>query len=573
MKMSQLFTKTTKDTPSDEVSLNAQLLHKAGFIDKGMAGVYAMLPLGLRVLNKVENIVRKHLKKVGSQEVLMNTLHSQASWEATNRWEGVDILFKLKSKTGNNYAVAASHEEQATPIAKRFISSWKDLPEATKDNSVVPLSFYQIQTKFRDELRAKSGLLRGREFRMKDAYDFHTTNKSLDNYYDRMKSAYFDIYNEMGLSVYAVQASGGIFTEEISHEFQAVCDAGEDFVFLVPGTDLAYNQEIAPSKVSVANMQDTNLLELKKVKAEGVVGVKDLCKLLDIPAEKTTKTLFYTTDKDDFIAVVVRGDYDVNEEKVLLALGLQSLSLASEEIVMQKTGAKIGYAGVINLPGDIDLYFDDSCKGMTNFESGSNETGYHHTNINFGRDVAEPETFYDLKDAKKSDIHPETGKKYEVKKVAEVGNIFKLGDKYSKAFDLTYADKDNKQQYPVMGCHGIGTSRCMAVIAEVNNDENGLKWPKAVAPFQYHLITYTNPKDDSTEILDTANKIYDKFEDDVLWDDRAGARMGEKFKDADLIGCPTQIVLTKRSLENGGVEVKDRATGETKVMSVDELLK
>lgn len=195
---------------------------------------------------------------------------------------------------------------------------------------------------------------------MKDAYDFHTTNKSLDNYYDRMKSAYFDIYNEMGLSVYAVQASGGIFTEEISHEFQAVCDAGEDFVFLVPGTDLAYNQEIAPSKVSVANMQDTNLLELKKVKAEGVVGVKDLCKLLDIPAEKTTKTLFYTTDKDDFIAVVVRGDYDVNEEKVLLALGLQSLSLASEEIVMQKTGAKIGYAGVINLPGDIDR----SCKSI-----------------------------------------------------------------------------------------------------------------------------------------------------------------------------------------------------------------
>jgi len=442
MKYSHLFAKTSKDIPSDEKSKNAKLLIQAGFVDKTMAGVYAMLPLGLRVLNKIENIIRKHLDIVGSQEILMNSLHPKANWEKTNRWDTVDILFKLESQTETPYALACSHEEQVTPILKNFISSFKSLPDYDPEKKQFPVSVYQIQTKFRDELRAKSGLLRGREFRMKDAYDFHKNQESLDKYYDKMKQTYFDIYDELGLEVYAVQASGGIFTQNTSHEFQTPCEAGEDEILYSPSTGFSANVEI---------MED---LEKKNQ---------------EIPADT---------------------------QKI---------------------------------------------------------------------------------------------------KVAEVGNIFKLGEKYTKSFDFKFTDQNNKLVYPVMGCHGIGTTRCMAVIAENYSDEKGLKWPSSVAPFQYHLISQINPKDDSEinqKIQTTAQKLYNQlnsgklkfdleskqFENtgvktefetsglkkqDCLWDDRENTRLGGKLKDADLIGCPVQIIVTKRTVENDQVEVIIRKNGKS----------
>jgi len=457
MRLSQNFTKTTKDIPADESSKNAILLMQGGFVDKPMAGVYAMLPLGLKVLNKIENIVRKHLNKAGSQEMLMNTLHPKHYWESTDRWESVDILFKLKSQTGNDYAVAASHEEQVTPIVQRFVNSWKDLPDYDEEKGQFPLSVYQIQTKFRDELRAKSGLLRGREFRMKDAYDFHKSEESLDKYYEKMKQTYFDIYKELGLEVYAVEASGGIFTQNMSHEFQTPCEAGEDYILVSKKTGYAVNEEI-----------------------------------------------------------------------------IEDLKKAGKEI-----------------PDDLEKI-----------------------------------------------------------KVAEIGNIFKLSDKYSKAFGMQYTDQNNQQKNPIMGCHGIGTSRCMAVIAENFSDEKGLVWPKSVAPFRFHLITHINKKDDSQtqeKIQSLAGYLYNKLgsgemffcfgskkfktKDDAcckggrhsdkknynqnldndercLWDDREDISLGFKLKDADLIGCPIQVILTKRSLENGGVEVKLRKTGESFIAEV-----
>ncbi len=438
MHLSHLFTKTLREAPADEVSKNAQLLIQAGFVNKTMAGVYSYLPLGLKVINKIENLVRKHMNSIGSQEILMNSLHPKAFWETTGRWSTVDILFKLNSQTQTEYALACSHEEQVVPIAKNYISSWKDLPETNPENGVYPLSVYQIQTKFRDELRAKSGLLRGREFRMKDMYDFHRTQESLEKYYDLVKQAYQNIYQEMSLKAFAVQASGGIFTENMSHEFQVICEAGEDTILYSEEENFACNVEVY------------------------------------------------------------------------------------EELKSQ--------------------------------------------NYNFPQN---------LKEAKS----------------AEAGNIFILGDKYTKAFNLTYQDENNELKYPVMGCHGLGTSRCMAVIAEIYNDENGLKWPESVAPFKYHLITNINPKDEaeinvkiqklgqaiynSTLKLNMLNSQFVNSQDDlgigrdeVLWDDRDGTSMGEKFKDADLIGCPWQLIISKKSLENGGIEVKNRQTMESKILSI-----
>jgi prolyl-tRNA synthetase len=427
MLYSKLFTKTTKDIPSDETSKNAQLLIRAGFIHKTMAGVYSYLPLGLRVLNNIENIVRKYIVSIGGQEITMNSLHSKSWWDQTGRWDSVDVLFKVPSQTKTEYALAPTHEEQISPIMKQYISSYKDLPVFDLDNGVYPLAVYQVQTKFRDELRAKAGLMRGREFRMKDLYDFHRTKEAQDAYFQLMTYTYLNIYEEMGLKAYAVDASGGDFSDKFSREFQVVCEAGEDVIKYSESTGYACNTEV----------------------------------------------------------------YD--------------------EVRLTKD----------DLPND-------------------------------------------LKEAKS----------------AEVGNIFDLGQKWVKAFDITYTDEQNQKQYPWMGCHGIGTSRCMGVIAEIYSDEKGLKWPENVAPFTFQMITNINQKDGeemNARILKLAKQIYDgeceaeelfnANPETVLWDERT-ASFGEKMSDAELIGCPWHIIITKRSLEQGGVELKNRANGESRVIEM-----
>jgi len=742
MRLSKLFTKTTKDVSSNEPSKNAQLLMRAGFIHKTMAGVYAMLPLGLRVLNKIEDIVRQEMTAIGSQELLMNALNPKKMWEDTNRWENVDILFKIKSQTENDYALACSHEEQVTPLVKDFVKSWKDIPvfdpnigtfddskqgvkfkptrktvhliirnpktdkylvvdnrathsasdfdfypigggielgetfndtlvreiqeetgiEADKilttrylgsidhkfhcaaqpglveinkhlltqmfyveidselegfcdpgkvihkestvwltrdqiqsilpgfqkalnnwENLInkvqYPLSVFQIQTKFRDELRSKSGLLRGREFRMKDMYDFHQNQASLDAYYELVKAAYARVYSRIGLEVYPTEASGGIFTTNPSHEFQAICPAGEDKIYKVPSSGLFFNEEMAPVKAKIWTNLDEEEKPRQDILAEEVIGVDELASHLGISVEQTTKTIFYETHSGELVAACVRGNYKINEEKLMKVSG-KHLKMASEETVMRVTGAKIGFAGLIDLPQNAEIYMDESCQGRKNFEMGTNKTGYHSININFGRDIEMPKEFYDIKVVEKGDLYPDTGEEYEVFVSAEVGNIFKLGTKYTKAIDFNFTDENNQQQLVVMGCHGIGTTRCMAVIAENNNDEKGLVWPESVCPFEIHLVTGSE-KDGiiHEKIQSLAEKIYSKSLNlgsyipelsttyEVLWDDR-NASFGEKMGNADLIGCPWQIVVSKRSLENGGIEIKNRKTGQSQVVSL-----
>ena len=422
MRLSQSFTKTTKDISAEETSLNAQLLIKAGFVHKTMAGVYAYLPLGLRVLEKVEGIVRKHMNSIGGQELLLNSLHPKQWWDTTNRWDEVDVLFKLNSQTDQQYGLAPTHEEQISPLISQYITSYKDLPGYDPETEQYPLAVYQIQTKFRDELRSKAGLMRGREFRMKDLYDFHRTKESQEAYFEKMTEVYLDIYREMGLQAYAVDASGGDFSDKFSREFQVVCAAGEDVIKFSESTGFASNEEVYPEAVA---------------------------KLDEVP--------------------------------------------------------------------------------------------------------------HDIQTAKS----------------AEVGNIFDLGDKWTRAFNITYQGEDNQAHYPTMGCHGIGTSRCIGVIAENHNDEAGLKWPEHVAPYRYHLVTHTNPKnpEESEAIMDFAARLYAgevalgehaPQAGDILWDDRGSIGMGAKLKDADLIGCPHQLILSPRTLQDQEIEYKSRATGVSK---------
>ena len=406
MKQSQLFTKTHKEAPKDETTINAQLLTRAGFVDKLMAGNYTYLPLGIRVLNKVRNIVREEINAIGGQEIIMPTLHPSENWKITKGWDTIDVLFKIKSRTGKDYALGQSEEEIIAPLAKKFINSYKDLPFCA----------YQIHWKYRDELRAKSGLLRGREFEMKDLYSFHSDQEDFERYYQIAKEAYFKIYRRLGLDAKATEASGGSFSEKISYEFMVLTDAGEDDILYCNDCEFGVNMEIAKNK-------------------EG-----------------------------------------------------------------------------------------DSCPKC---QKGK------------------------LKKARAS----------------EAGNVFDLGQKYTKDFDLTFTTKDGEVKYPIMGCYGIGITRLVGIVVEKYNDEKGIIWPESVAPFKVHLLSLNKAEE--------GEKIYAQLQAagiEVLYDDReAGA--GEKFADADLIGIPYRIVVSEKSLAAGGVELKKRSEKNSEIIEVEKLIK
>ena len=556
----------TKKGAKEFDSKNATLLIKAGFIHQTMAGAYTFLPLGLRVLNKIEAIVRDEMNKIAS-EMLMTSLSPKELWETSKRLETIDVLMKTSGankasskKSTNEYILNSTHEELVTPIALENNLSYKDFPFA----------YYQIQTKFRNEARAKSGLLRGREFRMKDLYSFHRSEEELKEYYEKSKEAYTNVFNRIGIGseTHIALASGGDFTKEYSHEFQTRVATGEDLIFHAKSKGIFYNREVAPSMAPKLNDEGEEILERKDVEGKGIIGVEELAKFLNIPVEKTSKTLIYKTNEGKVIAAVVRGGYEINEEKLVKIIGCESIALADEETVKRVTGAEVGYAGFIDLPAEVEVFFDESVGNRKNIECGANKTNFHSININFGRDYPMPEKFYDFKLPNKGDLYPETGEEYEVFAACEVGNIFPLNTKFSKAFDYYFIDDKGEKQIVYMGCYGIGTSRAMGVVVEKYNDDKGIIWPESIAPYDYHLITLG--EEQNQEALELIEKLEAKGKE-VLWDDRLDASMGEKLADADLIGIPNRIILTKRSLENGGVEVKKRSEAEGKVIAIEDL--
>lgn len=564
MKQSLLFNQTTKSAPKDEASVNARLLTQGGFIHKTMAGVYTFLPLGWRVLRKIENLLREEMDPIG-QEVLMPSMAPMDLWETSKRLETVDVLFKVVPANRHSarrnqaeYILNPTHEDVITPIAKQLKVSHKDFPFA----------IYQIQTKFRNEERPKSGLLRAREFRMKDLYSFHTDEKDMLAFYAKVKEAYHRFFDRLGIGeeTYYVAASGGDFTENFSHEFQTACETGEDWIFFDEKANQAYNKEIAPSKAPDLP-QDTVMKPREDIYGEGIVGVEELVRFLKITPQQTTKTLIYVTAEDEPIAAAVRGDYEVNELKLAKAAKTPKVLLADTETVVRVTGAEVGYAGILNLYKKVRMFVDDALANLINFEVGANRTDYHSTNINWDRDIPRPERFYDIKLAKDGDVNPETGAQYRMIKTSEVGNIFPLETKFSRAFKYFYADAQGELKPVYMASYGIGTSRTMGVLVEKFHDERGITWPKEVAPFHVHILDLT--KQGSAEAEKLENDLTQQGFD-VLRDERK-ASPGEKLKDADLIGIPVRLIMSEKT--KGKIEWKLRTEKESKMLTTTTLVK
>ncbi len=560
MKYTQLLLKTLKESPSDENSKNAELLIRGGFINKEMAGVYSYLPLGLKVLRKIENIVRSEIEAVGASELLMPALSPKVNWEQTGRWNEIDVLFKLELSGNKEIALNPTHEELITPLVQTFANSPKDFPKCV----------FQIQNKFRNEPRAKSGLLRGREFLMKDAYSFHTSQEDFEKYYDVMTNAYHKIYKRLGIGDITkfVAADGGAFSE-FSHEFQTLSPIGEDELFYVKSKDKYLNKEITPCNAPKWENADEKILEMKDVLGKGIIGVKELANFLNIPVEKTTKTiLFESEDGKTIVAAAVRGNREIDIRKLRKVSNCPSLELASEETVKRITGAPVGYAGILNLPKEVLIFWDESCEGRINFEMGANKENFHSINVNFDRDIKKPEKFYDIKVAQKGDFYPETGEKYETFQAIEVGNIFPLANKFSKAFNF----HSNGQEI-IMGCYGIGISRIMGVLAEIFADEKGLVWPENVAPAKVYLAPIG--KDDS--VFEKADALYLKLQKagvEVLYDDRRDKKVGpgQKFADSELLGIPYRVVISERGIQSGMAEIVARKTGKTTHVPFDKLV-
>ncbi len=560
MLYSKLFGKTIKDTPKDATLVSHQLLYRAGFIRESTAGRYYLLPLGQRVQQKIHDIVKEEMDKAGAQELITPLLHPKYLWEETNRTKTVGFeLMTIKDRSDFEFVLGGTAEEMLVDLVRKFQVSYKDLP----------FNLYQFSNKFRDEFRARGGLLRVREFLMKDGYSFHTTEEDFKKEYQNMMDTYTRIFEAVGLRTEIVESANGYIGGEYCHEFVVESEVGESRYF-TDGEGYSAHEDVAKFVLEEVGV-DEKEKEVEEVLGKGIIGVEELAKFLKIPVEKTTKTILFETDKGKVIAAAVRGGFDINEEKLLKIVGCKTLKLASAETVKKVTGAEVGYAGVLNLPKGVDIYLDESVGGRKNFEMGANKTNYHTVNVNFGRDLPVPRQFHDFKIAKEGYIGP-NGQKLTAKKGIEVGNIFQLGYYYSsKMRGAQFTDTDGKKKPYYMGCYGIGLGRTLATIVEIYHDERGIIWPEAVAPFKVHLVGL-DLKDET--IKKEAENVYKLLQADgieVLFDDRDNASAGEKFADADLIGIPFRVVISKRT--EGKLEIKKRNEKETSFLSFEEFLK
>src|SRR3990167_5663870 len=553
MKYSKLFGKTVKTTSSQDKIISSQLLFKAGFIRESTSGRYYMLPLGMRVHQKIMHIIKDAMDRAGAQEMVTPIFHPLSLWEETNR----DHTAKfeptiLTDKRGVQFVPGGTAEEMFVDLVRKYQLSYKDLP----------FNIYQFSNKFRDELRSRGGLLRVREFIMKDAYSFHADEKDFKQEYKKMGETYTHIFERLGLKTIMVESDNGYIGGEYCHEFVVESEIGESRFLVTEDGSYAAHEDVA--KFILENVSsDEQLKPMEDVLGKGIIGVEELAKFLKIPVEKTTKTILFETDKGKVIAAAVRGGFDINEVKLIHIIGCNGLKLASAETVKKVTGAEVGYTSVLNLPKEVKVYFDESMFGRKNFETGANRTNYHTINVNFGRDLPEPKEFYDFKLAKEGYISPD-GQKLIAKRGIEVGNIFQLGFHYSsKMKGANFRDSDGKQKPYYMGCYGIGLGRTLATIVEVYNDDKGIIWPEAVAPYQVHIVGLDGLGEKEYKHL-LAEGV------ETLFDDRLNLSAGEKFADADLIGIPYRVVVSKRTEDK--LEVKKRSEKQTRFLALQSLL-
>ncbi|AWD63965.1 MULTISPECIES: proline--tRNA ligase [Priestia] len=556
MRQSSTLIPTLREVPADADIKSHQLLLRAGYMRQNASGVYSFLPLGKRVLQKVEQIVREEMDRAGSVELLMPALQQAELWQESGRWYSYGPeLMRMKDRHGREFALGATHEEVITSLLRDEVKSYKRLP----------LNLYQIQTKFRDEKRPRFGLLRGREFIMKDAYSFHASQESLDEVYDKMFAAYSRIFERCGLNFRAVIADSGAMGGKDTHEFMVLSEIGEDTIAYSDTSSYAANVEMAPV-VNTYEKSDEAEKELTKVETPNQHSIEDVAAFLNVEATSCIKSLLFKVD-DRFVLVLVRGDHEVNDIKVKNYFEASVVELATPEETKEALKCAVGSVGPIGVSDSVEVVADHAVKAIVNGVCGANEEGYHYTNVNERNFNA---TYEDFRFIQEGDQSPDGQGVIKFAKGIEVGHVFKLGTRYSEAMGATYLDENGRSQPMIMGCYGIGVSRTVAAIAEQFNDENGLLWPEAVTPYQVHVIPVNVKNDEQREL---GEKLYNELLDnrfEVLLDDRQ-ERAGVKFADSDLIGLPVRVTVGKRASE-GIVEVKVRKTGESLEVSVDNLV-
>jgi prolyl-tRNA synthetase len=556
MRYSKLLLPTLKETPTEAEVISHRLLLRAGFIRKLTSGIYTYLPLGLASIRKVEQIVREEMNRAGAQELLMPMVQPADLWKESGRWEkyGPELL-RFTDRHERESCLGPTHEEVITDLVRREIHSYRNLP----------VNLYQIQTKFRDEIRPRFGLMRGREFIMKDGYSFDANEKGAAITYQKMYDAYQRIFKRCGLSFRAVEADTGTIGGSFSHEFMVLADTGEDTLAICRNCSYAANMEKAAVQPSEKPGEDVELLPLQKVETPGKKRVEAVCGFLGISPGELVKTMVYLADGNP-VAVLVRGDHEVQPVKLKNMLGAVEVALADEKQVFDITGVPNGYLGPIDM--EIPVAADQAVAAMANFTVGANEKNYHVQNANLPRDFKVFQVA-DLRQVTEEDRCPSCGGELELTKGIEVGHIFKLGDSYSKALKATFQDSNSEEQHFIMGCYGIGVSRTVAAAIEQNHDEHGIIFPLPLAPFQA-VILNLDPKNE--EITTAAESFYSQLQQqglEVLLDDR-DERPGSKFKDADLIGIPCRITIGKHFAQEGEVEIRSRADGKTQSLALDK---
>ena len=558
MKQSKLLIPTLKEVPSDAEAISHQLMLRGGYIKQITAGMYAYLPLAYRVLRNIEAIIREEMENIDAAEMLVPAALPAELWQQTGRYETYGPnLFKFQDRHERDFILGPTHEETFTTIVRDAVKTYKKLP----------ITLYQIQTKYRDENRPRFGLLRGREFIMKDAYSFHAEEESLDKTFRYMDSAYTNVFNRVGLNFRSIIGDAGAMGGNNSKEFMAIAPIGEDTVVYSDESDYAANLEMAQNKRTMPKSHET-LGELQKVATPGAKTIDEVAEFLGSSADREIKTLLFIADEKP-VVVLMHGNDEVNEVKLKNYLSCDFLRPAEEDEARKYLGAGFGSLGPVGVSEEIEILADLDVENMANASVGANEDGFHYLNANLGRDFSVTH-FADLRTVQEGEISPDGKGRLKFTRGIEIGHIFKLGTRYSKDLDAVVLDENGRQLPIIMGCYGIGVSRLLSAIVEQHSDENGIVWPRSIAPFDVHVIPVNVKKEEQVELSEKVTELLENAGYKVLVDDRK-ERPGVKFADSDLIGIPARITVGKKAAE-GIVEIKLRRTGETLEVKLDELL-
>ncbi|RWZ60456.1 proline--tRNA ligase [Halobacillus fulvus] len=558
MRQSQMLIPTLKENPADAEIKSHQLLVRAGYIRQIASGIYSFLPIGRRVLSNVENIVREEMEKIGAHEMMMPALEPSELWKETGRWTTFGSeLMRINDRHNREFALGATHEEVITSLVRNEVKSYKQLP----------LTVFQIQNKFRDEARPRFGLLRGREFLMKDAYSFNESYESLDETYDKMFQAYTNIFNRCGLNFRAVIADSGAMGGKDTHEFMVLSEVGEDVIAYSDSSSYAANIEMAPV-VATYEKSDEAPKEMEKVSTPNQKTMQEVADFLGHGLEQGLKSIMFQVD-EEYVMVVTRGDHEVNDVKLKNLFDAGLVELASEEDTRRLMGTGFGSLGPVDVPEEVKVVADHAVEALVNVSSGANEEGYHYTNVTPGKDF-EVSAYADLRFIEEGDPSPDGEGTIQFARGIEVGHVFKLGEFYSERMNATFLNDQGKATTMIMGSYGIGVSRTLAAIVEQYHDDRGITWPANIAPYHVHLLSLNPKKEEQKELAD---QLYEELKQagiEVLYDDRK-ERAGVKFADSDLFGVPVRVTVGKRAGE-GVVEVKERATGDQQDLEQHEVV-